>query len=189
MKIDLEMLENIAGAGGSGEQVLSAVRFMLERHEAKRAKRRPMESKSKRNKRGGLKVDTGGHEVDSDGWPVDYGDQFWTDYPRKVEKLAAMKKLASVRKSGIVTFPDLMAGLHRYAASVANTEPQYIKNPAAWLNAGRWSDEAAALVRSTGPPRNGLQGFESLLMPEGNSDADTNPRSEYDIDLTADSAH
>ena len=75
----------------------------------------------------------------SDDWPKDFGDQFWQAYPRKTEKLAAMKKLASVRKSGVVTFADLMAGVQRYAAS--KPDPQYTKHPTTWLNAGCWADE------------------------------------------------
>lgn len=76
-----------------------------------------------------------------DDWPSDYGDQFWQAYPRKSEKLATMKRLATLRKSGIVTFVDLMAGVKRYAASVANNDPKYTKQPPAWLNAGCWADE------------------------------------------------
>lgn len=75
----------------------------------------------------------------SDDWPEDFGDQFWQAYPRKTEKLAAMRKLASIRKSGIVTFADLLAGVKRYAA--ANNEPKFTKHPTTWLNAGCWADE------------------------------------------------
>jgi hypothetical protein len=77
----------------------------------------------------------------SDDWPDDYGDQFWKAYPRKTEKLSAMKKLATLRKSGIVTFADLIAGVKRYAAATSNTEPKYVKQPPTWLNAGCWADE------------------------------------------------
>lgn len=76
-----------------------------------------------------------------DDWPADFGDQFWQAYPRKTEKLAAMKKLANLRKSGIVTFADLIAGAKRYAAATSNTEPKYVKQPTTWLNAGCWADE------------------------------------------------
>jgi hypothetical protein len=75
----------------------------------------------------------------SDDWPKDFGDVFWAAYPRKTEKLSAMKKLAMIRKSGIVTFADLMDGVRRYAAS--GTDPQFTKHPTTWLNAGCWSDE------------------------------------------------
>jgi hypothetical protein len=78
-------------------------------------------------------------EALDDDWPKDFGDQFWQAYPRKTEKLAAMKKLAIVRKSKFVTFADLIAGVRRYAAS--NPEPQFTKHPTTWLNAGCWADE------------------------------------------------
>jgi len=89
----------------------------------------------------------------SDDWPKDYGDRFWQAYPRKTEKLSAMKKLATIRKSGIVTFADLMAGVKRYAA--VGTEPQYTKHPTTWLNAGCWSDElqTGGGREGTGDPR------------------------------------
>lgn len=120
-----------------------------------------------------------------DDWPENFGDLFWEAYPRKTEKLSAMKKLATVRKSGIVTFADLLVGVQRYAASVRQTEMQFVKHPAAWLNAGRWSDEAAALVRSTGPPRTGPQGFETLFQQPGQPGHDDAAKPDYDIDLTA----
>ena len=74
-----------------------------------------------------------------DDWPLNYGDLFWQAYPRKEEKISAMKKLANLRKSGIVTFADLMAGLKRYCS--VDREPQFIKGPTVWLNKGCWADE------------------------------------------------
>lgn len=74
-----------------------------------------------------------------DDWPADFGDLFWQAYPRKEEKIAAMKKLAILRKSGIVTFADLMAGVDRYCS--VKREPQFIKQPTVWLNKGCWADE------------------------------------------------
>jgi hypothetical protein len=65
LKIDLEMLEAMVAGGATGAMVLAMVRLECERHEAKRVKRRPVERNSKRRKRGGPKVDIGGHEVDS----------------------------------------------------------------------------------------------------------------------------
>jgi len=84
-----------------------------------------------------------------DDWPNDYADQFWAAYPRKIEKVTAMKKLAALRKARTVTFAELMAGTRRYAKAMTGTEARYIKHPAAWLNAGRWADESASLPRST----------------------------------------
>ena len=77
----------------------------------------------------------------ADDWPKDFGDLFWQAYPRKTEKLSAMKRLSSLRKSGIVTFQDLMAGVSRYAAAVSNSDPRFTKHPTTWLNAGCWADE------------------------------------------------
>lgn len=77
----------------------------------------------------------------SDDWPTDFGDQFWQAYPRKTEKLAAMKGLSKVRNSGLVTFADLIAGVRRYAKAVSSNDPQYTKQPTVWLNKGCWADE------------------------------------------------
>lgn len=77
----------------------------------------------------------------SDDWPEDFGDQFWSAYPRKTEKLEAMKRLSKVRKSGLVTFTDLMASVLRYAKAVSNNDPQFTKHPTVWLNKGCWADE------------------------------------------------
>ena len=92
-----------------------------------------------------------------DDWPADYGDLFWQAYPRKEEKIAAMKKLAILRKSGIVTFSDLMAGVDRYCS--VKREPQFIKQPTVWLNKGCWADEtqtgARNVERSDDKPKTG----------------------------------
>jgi len=92
-----------------------------------------------------------------DDWPADYGDLFWQAYPRKEEKIAAMKKLATLRKSGIVTFADLIAGLKRYCS--VDREPQFIKQPTVWLNKGCWADEtqtgARNVERSDNKPKTG----------------------------------
>lgn len=97
----------------------------------------------------------------TDDWPEDFGDLFWQAYPRKTEKLAAMKKLAGVRKSGLVTFVDLMAGVQRYAAT--KPEPQFTKHPTTWLNAGCWADE----VQTGGG--NGSRSHNANSKPAGNA--------------------
>jgi hypothetical protein len=68
-------------------------------------------------------------------------DQFWKSFPNKVGKRAAMLSFERVRKSGRVTFDDLMAGLRRYAGK---TDDRHWCNPATWLNQDRWTDEPAA---------------------------------------------
>lgn len=84
-------------------------------------------------------------EVDDD-WPKDCEEQFWSACPRKIGRIAAMKKLAVVKRSG-VEFSTVIDGMRRYARSVASTEMQFIVHPATWLNQGRWSDEEKSLDR------------------------------------------
>lgn len=71
MKIDLEMLERLVATGANGAAVLAVIRLEVERHETKRAQRRPVEVKSKRKKRRGMKVDRGGNEVERDAATLD----------------------------------------------------------------------------------------------------------------------
>ncbi len=76
-------------------------------------------------------------------WPPDYGEQFWKAYPRRVGKKAAMDKLGKIKKRCEVSWQALMSGVLRYAAAVKHSDPQYIKHPSTWLNAGCWDDEHA----------------------------------------------
>jgi uncharacterized protein YdaU (DUF1376 family) len=134
------------------------------------------------------KKDTSLRSVDD--WPQDFREVFWKDYPRKAGKAQAIRKLETIRKSGNVTFVTLMAGVHRYATACLQIETQFQKHPATWLNAGCWDDEASALKRSTGPPRvNGPQGFESLFQQPERPPDEIAPRSEYDLDLAANTGH
>jgi len=43
-----------------------------------------------------------------------------------------------------------MAGIERYATEVQGTERRYIKQPAAWLNGKRWTDEFAGSNNGNG---------------------------------------
>ena len=57
--------------------------------------------------------------------------------------------------SGEITFDDLMAATARFAASVAGTDPKYIKAPSVWINKGSYLNGAqtAAGARIEGPTR------------------------------------
>lgn len=66
-------------------------------------------------------------------------DQFWACFPRRVAKIAAKKAYDKALKQ--TTHQEIMAGVERYAFHTRNTEHQYIKHPASWLNAGCWEDE------------------------------------------------
>lgn len=84
------------------------------------------------------------------GWPADYREQFWNEFPNKVGKADAFRKLDRLARSDKVAFPTLMLALGRYANK---TDDRSFCNPATWLNGERWSDEpAAAPARQFGSP-------------------------------------
>jgi DNA replication protein DnaC len=58
-------------------------------------------------------------------------DAFWTLYPRKVAKLAALR--AWNKRVAPLEVPDVMAGLN-----------QYIPHATTWLNGRRWEDDLGA---------------------------------------------
>lgn len=74
---------------------------------------------------------------------------FWAAYPKRVGKDAAAKSFASAMKRVEDAEPlaVILAGLER--ALPGWDDPQFIPNPATWLNQGRWTDDAPA-------PRTGL---------------------------------
>lgn len=117
----------------------------------------------------------------SDDWPEDFREQFWARYPNKVGKPKALAKLEQARKRG-VAWRAIMNGLERYIRD--KPADRAWLNPETFLNQERWADEPARV--STGPPRNGNLGFESLLFHQPDIPND-NPSSqpEYDLDLTA----
>lgn len=75
-----------------------------------------------------------------DGWPADYREQFWAEYPNKVGKPKALAKLDLARKHG-VKFADVMDGLDRYIAS--KPPDRAWLNPETFINQERWTDQPA----------------------------------------------
>lgn len=79
-----------------------------------------------------------------DGWPPDYREQFWQNFPNKVGKPKALAKLDACRKRG-VAWADVMAGLARY---IAGKPPDRAwLNPETFLNQERWTDQPAAVAQ------------------------------------------
>ena len=76
-----------------------------------------------------------------DDWPPDYEAQFWRQYPRRIAKADAMKKLRKIREQRVVTWAKLIGAVLRYAAHVDGKDQKYTKHPATWLNQGCWDDE------------------------------------------------
>lgn len=65
-------------------------------------------------------------------------NEFWKEYPRKLDKGAAFKAFRSALKRS--TFEDILAGAIKYAKDPAR-DPEFTKYPATWLNAESWENE------------------------------------------------
>jgi len=65
-------------------------------------------------------------------------DVFWSIYPRKVAKQAALK--AFVKALQVATAEEICQGAQKYADD-PNRHPSYTAHAATWLNAHRWNDE------------------------------------------------
>jgi hypothetical protein len=73
--------------------------------------------------------------------PVTGFGEFWSAYPKKVGKDAAVR---AYERAARKVAPSVIAeGLHRALAwwDDNGTQRQYIPHPATWLNGGRWADE------------------------------------------------
>ncbi len=75
--------------------------------------------------------------------PNEAFDEFWSLYPNKVGKQAALKAFVSIMKSNAVTLDRLLFGLTAY---VNKTDDRPWCNPATWLNQGRWDDQPAEVI-------------------------------------------
>ena len=79
---------------------------------------------------------------------------FYSRYPKKIGKRAALKAYAAARKrSTWPTTEDVLAAVEDQRRSKQWSDPQYIPHPATWLNQDRWLDElpAAAPAPQAGP--------------------------------------
>lgn len=82
----------------------------------------------------------------------DLFDEFWAVYPKRVAKVAARRRWDTLIRRG--TDPqEIINGAKAYAAQVRGTEPQFIKQPDGWLNAGRWQDEVLPAAVPQRPAR------------------------------------
>jgi hypothetical protein len=74
-------------------------------------------------------------------------EEFWSIYPRRVAKGAALKAWTKALRD--VPADTVLAGARAYAAAREGQEPRYTKHPTTWLNQGCWDDEHPA-APSTG---------------------------------------
>ena len=66
-------------------------------------------------------------------------EDWWSLVPRKVAKGdARIAFKAALKRADLQT---LRAGIMRYAAEIADSDPHYIAHPATWLRADRWLDD------------------------------------------------
>lgn len=72
-------------------------------------------------------------------------DRFWSEYPKKVGKIAAKKAFERARKR--TTLESLLTAVRRQkcGSQWSRDNGQYIPNPATWLNQGRWEDEVPGM--------------------------------------------
>lgn len=71
---------------------------------------------------------------------------FWTAYPKKVGKAAALKAFQNAQNRPRID--DLLKAIERARLSEQWRKDggQFIPNPATWLNQGRWDDEPVQIV-------------------------------------------
>jgi len=86
-----------------------------------------------------------------DDWPEDYRERFWKQYPRRIGRKTALKKLEIIRKSKEVTFLLLMSAVSKIPVD----NPKFIPHPATWLNRGGWDDENLSKEVQNGTPTAG----------------------------------
>ena len=67
-------------------------------------------------------------------------DEFWSVYPRKIARGAALKTWRAAVSRGVDP-EQIIAGAKLYAKIMRGTEPVYIKYPQGWLSGERWGDE------------------------------------------------
>lgn len=78
------------------------------------------------------------NEISGDSVKVSF-EEFWTVYPRKVGKGAALKAFKAAAKNNNVQ--DVIAGAKRMANDPNIPASQFVPYPATWLNREGWNDE------------------------------------------------
>lgn len=69
-------------------------------------------------------------------------EEIWPLFPRRVGKGDARKAYRRARRSA--DRATIENGIRRFAAAALGVEARFVKTPAPWLNAERWTDEASA---------------------------------------------
>lgn len=70
---------------------------------------------------------------------IAFFDEFWTAYPKKLDKAKAFRAFRSALKRA--KFEDILAGVIAYRND-PKRDPEFTKYPASWLNADAWENAA-----------------------------------------------
>jgi hypothetical protein len=111
--------------------------------------------------------------------------QFYDLYPKKQGKQSAIKAFEKALKQ--TTHENILAGLRNYKAQIAskNTEMQYIKQPATWLNAGCWEDDYGSTTTTTSSTNAYdalLARIKSVMDHDGNFEHNASPCNIHNIE-------
>jgi len=74
-------------------------------------------------------------------WPEDWRDQFWSIYPKKVQRKPSIEKLERIEREDKIEFSTIIDGLRRYVKRIQGVEERYILLPVTFINQARWDDE------------------------------------------------
>ncbi len=92
-------------------------------------------------------------------------EAWWTHYPRKDDKIAAVAAYAKARAGG-ATREELLLGATRYAASRQGEEPRFTRLATTWLNKGSWQNAPTPAPHPTSAPYgNGSRPPQRLTTP------------------------
>lgn len=99
-----------------------------------------------------LREDTS-DEVSHAAGDEDFG-AWWNHYPKKVGLRGARAQFDRLIQRGHVLVATLVEAARRYAVSVRDRDPKFIKSPANWLAQGCWADDdVPEVVRASSVPR------------------------------------
>jgi len=87
-------------------------------------------------------------------------DEFWTTYPRKLDKAKAFRAFRSALKRA--KFEDILAGVIAYRND-PKRDPDYTKYPATWLNNDAWENAASLPEVNTDRRDKALKASEQFM--------------------------
>lgn len=95
-------------------------------------------------------------------------EAWWSGWPRKVEKARARGEYAARRRQGVPA-ADLTAARDHYAASVADSEPRFVKHASSFLHGkdGPWSEYVTSAPAGASRRSDPLAATRTVLQRQG----------------------